>query len=156
RMAAMAGDETNGLAAPRVGQVLILFNPVAIAEHRQLPAFFQRGRRGLRGRLRFQFARGLAVEVSVGAAEKAVILIEASLHRMVLRAEAQVPFADRTGCIAGFLEPLGNRRFGERQSEVGSALRSGIKLMSEPLLVAAGEHTGARRTAKRGGHVSAR
>src|SRR5262249_34899662 len=72
---------------------------------------------------------------------------------MKLLGRAEVPLTDETGDVPGGLESIGDSGLAERQAAVPP--RSGVELVAEPLLVAAGHQPGARRRAIRPGDVAA-
>ena len=126
-----ATDEGDRFAGKGIGQVLSLLGRVVVAEDRGAPAG----------------------EVGVGAAEEAVGLVEAALAGVVLRVTAEVPFADPAGDVAGRLEAVGHRGFGEGKAGLG-VIVAGIELVAESRLVAAGQESGPRGAAIRAGDVA--
>src|SRR4029079_14865096 len=92
------------------------------------------------------------VEVVVRTAEEAEELVEPPFLRVSL-ARAEVPFAHQAGAVSGRFEPVGHRRFGQWQAQVGPMGR--IEFVTEPRLVPAGEEPGPGRRTVRSGNVPA-
>ena len=77
------------------------------------------------------------IQVRMLAAQKPVELVEAARHGVELLASTQVPLAEQGRAITRRLQPIGQRRFGQRQAEL--PICPEIELVSEPLLVTTGQ-----------------
>ncbi len=134
----VAIDEGERLAAEGIGQVFGLGDALGAAE---------------------DFGPTASVrDVGMRAAEEAEEFVKAALGRPEALPRAEVPFADDARRIAGPFEPFGQRRFVAGQAE-GFGLeadRTGIELVSEPLLIPARHEAGPRRAADGAGDIAAR
>ncbi len=85
-------------------------------------------------------------------------LIESSYQRVAFRPVAEMPFPDHPGYISFSFHVVADRFLTDGKPEVhgGDTRRTGIVLMSEPLLISSGHESGARGAADRAGYISAR
>jgi hypothetical protein len=88
----------------------------------------------------------------VRPAEEAEELVEPAPLRVPGGGVAEVPLADQPRDVPGGAEAVGEGRFRERQTDLRAG--TGVELVAEPRLVAAGEHPGPGRRAVRAGHVA--
>jgi hypothetical protein len=96
-------------------------------------------------------------KIDMPAAEQAVILLEAALHRVKLRMRAEMPLANGARGVASLVQELRHRGLAQRQTGHGALGQPrGIVLMSKPMLIPAGEDARASGTAERMRHIAAR
>jgi hypothetical protein len=91
------------------------------------------------------------VHIRMLAAEEPEELVEASRHGMKLLACAKMPLAEDSSPVAGRPQPIRKSRFTQWQAEL--APRADVEFMPEPLWVAPGQQSGARRAAIRTGDI---
>jgi len=90
-------------------------------------------------------------------AEEAEVFVEAALQRVELRLVAEVRFAEPARRVAGLLEAIGQGRFLQGKAKHGRSRgrRSGVKLVSEALLIPPRQQTRPSRAAIRPAHIAA-